>query len=401
MKIAAYLFFSFLSITAIAQESFYTDIKLGKYSVGFYDSLIFCEKEQYSQYEYEGSTPLFLQIWHPIAQTTHEKRLKINDFRKRNISNDLASVYNPLCHKMDSAFVYYYIKRFGADFENERTYSDFDVLDTLQNYETMSYYSSIPINSNYPVIIYHHGYAGNSDENFVLAEYFASKGYIVISSNYHLPYENETYRHSEGSENEAINLTKRVIEFARSLTTIDEVCFIGHSWGAQVGFSLLHERGWANAFVSMETTLEHHSTKDIKLEWPSLDSLMNIYEKKYALPILMLAGKKNSLPWEEEEMINLPFEFFRNITNAPTIHATTKRVFGHNSYLSASFLKYLFRDQFVITTNIQELKREYIMYNEHLKLTEDFIKSCRDNYRFDKAKYKDNFSIEIYNANKD
>ena len=83
MKITTSLFFSLMSITVIAQESFYDDIELGKYNVGFYDSLIFCEKEQYSQYEYEGSTPLFLQIWHPIAQTTHEKRLKINDFRKR------------------------------------------------------------------------------------------------------------------------------------------------------------------------------------------------------------------------------------------------------------------------------------------------------------------------------
>jgi dienelactone hydrolase len=300
---------------------------------------------------------------------------------------------------MDSAFVYYYIKRFGADFENERTYSDFDVLDTLQNYETMSYYSSIPINSNYPVIIYHHGYAGNSDENFVLAEYFASKGYIVISSNYHLPYENETYRHSEGSENEAINLTKRVIEFARSLTTIDEVYFIGHSWGAQVGFSLLHERGWANAFVSMETTLEHKSTKDIKLEWPSLDSLMHIHEKNYSLPILMFAGN-STLPWEDFKEVNLPFEFFKNISNTQTIHATTKRDFGHSSYCSGFFLRYLYKDQF-IQLDTSFMKKQLELYKEHLKLIEDFIKSCRDNYLFDKTKYKDNFSIEKYNANKD
>jgi len=391
-----------MSITVFAQESFYDDIKLGKYSVGFYDSLIFCEKEQYSQYEYEGSTPLFLQIWHPIAQTTHEKRLKINDFRKRNLSNDLASVYKPLCQKMDSAFVYYYIYNIQEDSINNTTHSYFDILDTLQNYKTQSYYNNIHVNSNLPVIIYHHGSQGNSDENVVLAEYFASRGYIVVSSNYHLPYENDNYGHSEGSENEAINLTKKVIEFARSLTTIDEVYFIGHSWGAQVGFSLLHERGWANAFVSMETTLEDKSTKDIKLEWPSLDSLMHIHEKNFSLPILMLTGKIDALPWEEEEMINLPFEFFRNITNAPTIHATTKEVFWHNSYISASFLKYLFRDQFVQSpSNTLSLKKQLELYKEHLKLIEDFIKSCRDNYLFDKTKYKDNFSIEKYNANKD
>ncbi|MCB0409323.1 MAG: hypothetical protein KDD29_03835 [Flavobacteriales bacterium] len=391
MKLLTSLFFYLTSLTVIAQSSFYDNIQLGDYTVGFYDSIIFCTDEKYAQYEYEGDTPLFLQIWQPIAEPTKNDKLMVCDFRKRNLDSNLLSVYNPLCQKMDSAFVWYNIQEDFVNFDpiNYGQYSYFDVLDTIKNYKTRSYYSKNPINSNLPIIIYHHGAQGLSDENFVLAEYFASRGYIVVSSNYHLPYKNETYGYSEGSEKEDINLTKRVIEFARSLTTSNEVYYIGHSLGAQIGFSFLHEQGWANAFVSMETTLEFWDSTKIKEMWPKLDSLMSQYEKDYSLPILMLANTRE----------NKPFNFFSGITNTTTIHASAKEEFGHESYTSGYLLRYLYKDQFTQPDTL-ELKRQLELYSEHLLLIEDFINSCSKGTSFNHAKYEPNFYINKYNANK-
>ncbi|MCB0841616.1 MAG: hypothetical protein KDD99_33345, partial [Bacteroidetes bacterium] len=80
MKLLTSLFFYLTSLTVIAQSSFYDNIQLGDYTVGFYDSIIFCTDEKYAQYEYEGDTPLFLQIWQPIAEPTKNDKLMVCDF---------------------------------------------------------------------------------------------------------------------------------------------------------------------------------------------------------------------------------------------------------------------------------------------------------------------------------
>ena len=291
---------------------------------------------------------------------------------------------------MDSAFVWYNIVSEFVNYDtiNYGKYSFFDVLDTLNKYETSSYLSKIETNTDFPVIIYHHGAQGLSDENFVLAEYFASRGYIVVSSNYHLPYEKMTYGSSQGSEKEDIALTKRVLEFAQSLSSNENVYFVGHSWGAQVGFSLLYEKALANAFVSMETTLEFSDSTKIESTWPKLNNLMNLHEKDYSLPILIIANTGN----------DKPFEFFRGITNTTTIHASAKEEFSHESYLSGYLLRYLYKEQFIQPDTL-ELERQVELYAEHLKLIEDFIETCSEGNQFKEAEYQDNFYIQKFNAN--
>ena len=43
---------------------------------------------------------------------------------------------------------------------------------------------------------------------------------------------------------------------AESLTRSNKLFYIGHSWGAQAGWYTLHEKNLADAFVSLETTIE-------------------------------------------------------------------------------------------------------------------------------------------------
>src|SRR5690606_34502193 len=112
----------------------------------------------------------------------------------------------------------------------------------------------------FPVIVYHHGSQGLSDENSIMAEYFASHGYIFISCNFHLPYPDMPFgllpydletksKHNQSS-------AKTILKFARNLAQDKGVYFIGHSWGAQEGWCFLNEENYADAFISMETTIE-------------------------------------------------------------------------------------------------------------------------------------------------
>jgi predicted alpha/beta-hydrolase family hydrolase len=390
MRITITLILVLSNLSLIAQDSFYDYLSLGPSKVGFCDSIIFCEGETYSQYKYEGSIPLFLQIWHPIYNSNDTARLRLEDLRNRKLDSHLASVYSPLCQKMDSAFVWYNIQE---DFVNNDTidygdYSCLDVLEEIKNFQTMSYSSKKISDSDLPVIVYHHGAQGMSDENFVLAEYFASKGFIVVASNFHLPYERETYGHSEGSEFEEIHLAKAVIKFARNLSSKNEVYFIGHSMGAQIGFSFLYEQGWANAFVSMETTLEFWGANKIEKMWPTLNILMKDHQKDYSLPILMFANTRE----------NKPFDFFTGITNSNTTYVSAKEEFGHESYTSGYLLRYFYRRQFN-QPDTNEIKRQIELYVEHLQLIEAFIKSCRDGIKINQSDYQDNFFINQFEAN--
>jgi hypothetical protein len=148
--------------------------------------------------------------------------------------------------------------------------------------------------------VYHHGGQGLSDENFILAEYFASRGYIVVASNFHLPFKNKIYGY-EGIVFDDTELPKSVIQFTKTLTISEQLYFIGHSSGAQVGFKFLYEDDWANAFVSLGTTLDGYSVDDLKSEdgWSKLSKIIDEHKLDYAIQILMIANtqKEKKFPF--------------------------------------------------------------------------------------------------------
>ena len=95
-----------LNENSTQRDSFYNTIELGDYGIGFCDTVIYNsnilfdflpDKEiSYSQYEYSGPTPLFLQIWHPIKKEGVDKPITLSDYRARRLSKELKSVYKPL-----------------------------------------------------------------------------------------------------------------------------------------------------------------------------------------------------------------------------------------------------------------------------------------------------------------
>lgn len=374
----------FISSTSIGQKSFNDFIDYGDYSIGYFDSLIYNSNQHYVQHGYSGDAPLFVQIWHPIDVAQSGRPLKFEEFRVRTVSKHLKTVYDTLCWQMDKSSIQYNISKDFVQYKpiDYSPYTIQDVLNSIKNYPTKSTFSPLKKRSDFPVIIYHHGAQGFSDENFAMAEYFASKGYIFVSANYHLPFENLTYASTTGSINYE-SFPKRVTEFARELTSNNELYYIGHSWGAQNGFRYLHEEGWADAFVSLETTIEFKDdTNKIKELWPPIFDLIATQEKKYPLQILMIANTGE----------DKPFEFFKPIGNDKLYFATAKTEFGHESYTSAYHMRHLFNQRFPQPDSV-EMRDQIELYAEHLKLIEAFLTSVQQKTNLDKTRFGETFFI--------
>ena len=381
-------------------DSSYKSVQLGDYGIGFCDTVIYnsdikfeflpIDGPSYAQYDYSGPTPLFLQIWYPIKPNDQEP-MEFKDFRNRDLSLELQSVYDPLIEKMDSFFVQYniiedFINYDAIDYGN---YSYFDVLDTLKTYKTMSSYRTITGNSDFPVIVYHHGGQGLSDENFLMAEFFASRGYIFVSSNFHLPFENKIYGY-EGVVFDDTELPKSVIQFAKTLTTNDQLYFIGHSSGAQVGFKFLYEHSWVDAFISLETTLEGRDPAYLKSEdgWPKLAKIIDEHKLYYKIPILMIANT------QEEK----PFPLFDELVNSQMIQVSQKELFGHESYTAGYLLRYLYRNKFIQPDTV-EIKNQLSLYSKQLKLYEAFLTSVESGKQMNTKEFEHDFYISIPNTN--
>ena len=376
------------------QDSFYSHIQLGEYSVGYCDTIIFDDSLNYSQFNYEGPAPIFVQIWHPFVSTEHRNCISYGDFRSPKVSPELEKIYTELSIRLDSAFIRYNISVEYKTWKeiDYKKYSHEEILDKLKSQKTKTSFKHLKQDSNFPVIVYHHGNQGPSDENYLMAEYFASRGYIFISANFELPFANHTFGYREGDLKEPNTSTPRkVIEFAKSTSSSEQLFYVGHSYGAQVGFCILHEEGLADAFVSMETTMEFKwpikPLEHVKNTWPVLYNTIVEHQKDYQLPMLMMANTRENPPFT---FFN---ELFKDMNHPYTLQVSSKSNFGHESYTSIYFLRYLNR-KFYKQPDSNRLKGQFKMYIQNLKLIESFLNNQLTNQELNINEFKKNYFIE-------
>lgn len=298
------------------------------FRAGFADTLLFSEGLPYSGSGYDGPAPLFVQAWFPLERGAVQPGLTFAQLRLRSLPDPLSRVYEDLCLRMDSAFLEYCI-RYPFDGDELIDYApltEAQVKDSLFALPTHAHRSPIPRNTQLPVIVYHHGSQGMSDENAWMAEWFAENGFVFLSCNWHWPLEGAMYGTPIKWETDRSSI-RTMLEFARRLNGGNKVFYIGHSWGAQEGWCTLHEPGLADAFVSLETTMEWKTdTAEVREKWPGV--LEAITTNTYTLPILMVADT-DSLP---------PFPMFRGV-RGKVRYLDPKEPFGHESYTSAYLLR--------------------------------------------------------------
>ncbi len=372
-------------LLANAQGLLKEQLEYGEYAVGFKDTLAFNKSVNYKAYGYEGPYPFFVQIWYPIEKGTEGKQLTLGQLKEKELPPALGRAYVELNVGIDHSFIDYYLTESYP--ENKPIefahHSKNDVVELIREIPSYSYTSTSKIPTNRPIIVYHHGAQGYSGENVLMAEYFASKGYIFLSANFHLMCEGMNYGANDCFPPENNN-TQELIRLAKKLAPDQPCYFIGHSWGAQEGWLSLYEKGLADAFVSMETTIEFNfkDTVRIKEYWSDVYKVVKEEKQEYDLPILLFANTT----------VDEPFHFFAGRSAQWAIHATTKEKFGHESFISDFHLRY-FLDDKVEQSQFTSLLEQLRLYTEHIKMIEEFLSSIEEKREFDRTAFEEEFYI--------
>jgi hypothetical protein len=372
------------------QESYYDFIDLGEFQINYDDTVINDYEIPYNQFGYSGDAPLFVQVWFPAQTKKSSKYLKFGDFVINDVPSSLAPVYKELQNQMDQIVIRDGIA-YNAETDEPIPYAEnvkTQMLERLKRIETRSIRASLPSQLDYPVIVYHHGSQGLSNENSIMAEYFASMGYIFISANFHLPYENTQYGllpyqiEKENKHNQSS--AKALLNFAKSLSPENQLFYIGHSWGAQEGWCFLNDPTCVNGFVSMETTIEYWSdTLKIKETWPYVYDAIKTKNNLFSTPILTFAAVEEGLT----------FEFFEGINSEETICASYKNFFAHNSYTSMYLMRY-FLSREINQPDSGFLLTQIEGYIAHLKLIYMFTESILNDEGLVLSNFRESFQIK-------
>jgi hypothetical protein len=355
-------------INTQAQTNLYDFVKPGNFQVGFTDTLIFSDKYDYKAYDYKGPKPCFIQIWHPQTTTKQRAFLKISELFRYRATPELKIVQENLNVEYKRIFINDYLTE---DLEkggeiNFGKHSYEELLKMIGDVETRSFREYIADDLRFPVIVYHNGSQGLPFENFAMAEYFASRGFIFVSASFELQFENCSFGmlpYERYHSNEYEETLRTVARFANSLSSSRELFFIGHSFGAQMGFRTFDEDSTIKGMVSLETSIEFKSEDSvIKEMWPEVYKKISDANVSYPFPILLCAATGNERP----------FAFFKNLRSPNVLYASTKLEFEHEAYLSVFYSRLFLND------NIQQPDKEILLdrlnlYVRHLDLVHEFL----------------------------
>lgn len=358
-----------------AQATLYDYIKPGNFQVGFMDTVLYDTNYRYEAYDYKGLKPCFIQIWHPVIETPKRQNiLKFGDFFEKNQNEDLVIVQEQLKKHHQESFIRDCIEvnLISGDANNFGNYSYDDILRLTGEIETISCLDEVIDSSQFPVIIYHHGAQSYSFENFAMAEYFVSRGFIFVSANFHLPYENTIFGlkpYSKIIKDEEEQSLGYILRFAQSLTNSKSVFFIGHSWGAQMGLRTFDQDTVIKGMISLETTIEFKTDNEkIKEMWPEVFQKVITDNVDYPFPILFCAATGQEKP----------FDFFYNINAQQITFAPTKEEFEHNAYTSAFYLRF-FLDNDIAQPDKEIFNSRLQLYVKHLELMSGFFNGILKN----------------------
>ncbi len=358
MRVLLFALALLLALAAFGQSS-----TGAPYHIGFRDVILFNDSLHYAAFGYNGPAPLFVQVWFPLSTDAGTAPLTHAQLRERTLQGPLRRVYDELLLRMDSAFIDYDLRYplGGDDPIDYAPFTELKVKDSLLTLPTSSHRSTGVQALDFPVIVYHHGSQGTSDENVRMAEHFAANGFVFLSCNFHWPLEGAMYGTPlvwEPDESSILTM----LRFANQLANINKTFYIGHSWGAQEGWCTLYEPDLVDAFVSLETTMEWKTdTAEVRDKWPHM--LEAITTKSYPMPILLVADTEGEPP----------FPLFNGV-RGELHYLDPKKPFAHECYTSAYLLRLRGQARFNVP-DAEALREQEVVYDALLDELLHFLRA--------------------------
>jgi pimeloyl-ACP methyl ester carboxylesterase len=276
------------------------DLTPGKFKVGFRNYNKEDNTRSYKRlYAWDNKVlarPISISLWFPAEIISTNNKLKVRDYMTILKQEE---EWESLPDDKILGWFYYV--------DNEKNRKHFEI-------ETNAYINAEPAKGRFSVVIYAPSYQASSAENFVLCEFLASHGYVVISS----PSRGTENRFLDGGTTRDIETQARDIEFliaeATSLTNADsdKLSVMGFSFGgiSNVLAQMKNER--VKALICLDGSIKYQFQKLLFSSYANMS--------KVDVPFIFMSQKDIPLSVMIEDKIdttlNQNFPFFDSLKHS-------------------------------------------------------------------------------------
>lgn len=276
------------------------DLMYGQFKVGFKnyskEDLTRSYKRLYNWDNKVEYRPMSISLWYPTAKASANSKLKVMDYMTiLKQEEEWESLPN------DRILSWFYYT------DNERNREQIEM-------EAKAYQNADQIKEKFPVVVYAPSYQASSVENFMLCEFLASHGYIVISS----PSHGTENRFLDGGTTRDIETQARDIEYliaeAASLTNADsdKLSVIGFSFGGISNVLAQMRNEKIKALVCLDGSIKYQFQKLLSSSYANVS--------KVNVPFLFMAQKDIPLRVMIEDKVdtslNRNFPFFDSLKHS-------------------------------------------------------------------------------------
>lgn len=353
-----------LSAPATAQAFWNgSHLKTGEYQVGFKNYVKEDKTRTYARlYDWNNTVlprPVSISIWYPAGKIRKNDKLAVKDYLR--------------IVKQEEEWEALPDERILSWFYN----------DTEQNrakleWETKAHRHAEPAKGKFPVVIYAPSYQASSIENFVLCEFLASHGYVVISS----PSRGTDNRFLSGGTTKDIETQARDIEFlmgeASSLSFIDteQIALIGFSFGGISNVLVQMRNENVKALIGLDGS--------VKYQLPKLLASPTANLSHVDVPFLFMSQKDIPLQVMIEDKIdtslNVRFEFYDSLKYSEAYYLKFNDL--THAYFSSLGVLFQERDPRQDKNN-EEIIRSYCLVNDYtLHFLNAFLKGADSSKQF-------------------
>lgn len=307
MKLKFYLLTLCFSCIGLSwAQSLYTDVALeyGPHSVGFRHEM---ELDRSRAYERTMDFPdqltfrqMPVSMWYPLSVTASANPVSIADYlrilKEEEEWESLPDEY---------IFSWFYYPETEAGKENTSKV-------------THAYRNGQHRDGQHPVVIYSPSYNASSVENFMLCEYLASKGYVVLST----PSRGSSSFRLEGGITRDAETQRRDLEFLVGYAStlpfvdLDRLFTIGFSFGGLSNVLFAMNNPHVDGVISLDGTIKYH---------PEVAQASPFYRpENFSIPFLHISQRDIPAAVMEADKIDPElgknFTFFDSLNQAPAYH---------------------------------------------------------------------------------
>ncbi len=375
MRVRSLLFlflfkFSLLSAQTSLKE---IDLENGKFRVGFQHYLTSDSTRTYQRiYDWTNKSiprPISVSIWYP--------------------SNELSMEAEPM-----TVLDYLEILKEEEEWEylpNEQILNWFEFPNTPANQshllEKATAFANLKhANGKFPVVVYAPGLQTSSIENFALAEYLASHGYLVISS----PSRGSENRFFENDAGKNLETQARDIEFLIAelakipSANLDEIATMGFSFGGLANVLSQMRNDNIKAIVSLDGS--------IKYQYQTLKNSPFFDIEKVDVPFIHFAQRdipeEVMLADQIDPRLNNEFEFYDSLTNSQAYSLKFHNL--THSYFTSLRILFEARDDRQDVSDVEIMESYKWMSIYTLNFLEAFLKDNASSLKFIENRPTDN-----------